>query len=220
MRIHPRASFESWKEVVRGRSRPFEREDREALSRLAYQLEAMHHHFELYNETKALRAKQMLQEKMLLESTIRTEVLRERELLLDSLGEGVFGVDAQGICYFINPAALRMLGYAEHEIVGCNAHDLIHNRSADDRPLTYDECMVQQTVREHRQHIQEEWLYRKDGSRLFVRMIATPLIKQGQMAGAVVAFSDISAEYEAKEQLQKLHRQLFGLIEGIPLLSE
>jgi PAS domain-containing protein len=44
------------------------------------------------------------------------ESLRQSEaharLLLESTGEGIFGVDTQGICIFCNPAAAQLLGHA------------------------------------------------------------------------------------------------------------
>lgn len=64
--------------------------------------------------------------------------LRESEerfrLLLNSSPEAIFGVDTQGICTFVNPACLDMLGYTQAEMLGKSVHHLIHHSYPDGRP--------------------------------------------------------------------------------------
>ena len=54
-----------------------------------------------------------------------------RRLLLHAAGEGIFGVDATGQLTFVNPSALRMLGFPEEEMLGQNVHYLIHHSHKD-----------------------------------------------------------------------------------------
>ena len=54
-------------------------------------------------------------------------------LLLESTGEGIFGVDLDGRCTFINRAAAGMLGYRTESVLGRNMHELMHRKHADGR---------------------------------------------------------------------------------------
>ncbi len=51
------------------------------------------------------------------------DIERENRLILHAAGEGIYGVNAEGITTFVNPSAERMLGYTAAELVGRNMHD-------------------------------------------------------------------------------------------------
>jgi len=64
-------------------------------------------------------------------------------LLLDSTGEGIYGIDLDGNCTFANRSCLRMLGYPDQAaLLGKNMHALIHHTRADGRPYPVDECKL------------------------------------------------------------------------------
>lgn len=82
------------------------------------------------------------------------ETLRRSEadlrLLLTSVAEGIYGVDMQGRCTFINPPALRLLGYQqESELMGKQMHDLIHHTRADGTHYPVAECRLYHCLRSH-----------------------------------------------------------------------
>jgi PAS domain S-box-containing protein len=55
-------------------------------------------------------------------------------LILDSVGEAIYGIDVQGNCTFANPACARLLGFRDTaELLGRNMHNLIHHSHADRR---------------------------------------------------------------------------------------
>ena len=72
------------------------------------------------------------------------EALRQSEershLLLHSAGEGIFGVDATGQVTFVNPAALRMLGFAAEELLGQRVHAVIHHSHEDGSNYPVEDC--------------------------------------------------------------------------------
>src|SRR6218665_740282 len=71
------------------------------------------------------------------------EVWRDRlNLLLESTGEGVFGVDMDGLCTFINRAGAQMLGYAPEEVLGRDMHGLAHHTHADGRHYPAAQCPI------------------------------------------------------------------------------
>ncbi|MBK1732565.1 response regulator [Thiococcus pfennigii] len=142
------------------------------------------------------------------------ESLRESEarsrLLLESTGEGIYGVDAEGACIFCNPAAVRMLGYASPEaLIGRNMHETTHHAHADGRPYAADCCKASRTYREGiPARVDDEVFWRADGSAFPVEYHSNPIHDDGRLVGAVVTFSDISARKEAEAALRAAHASL------------
>lgn len=211
--VSPRKSFESWKETVRGTSELFTPEELESARLFAKELAAMMKQYALHDETRRLRTIKEQQKEQILQNAIEKKILKEREMLLYSLGEGVYGIDTEGKCIFINKAACAILGYSEEEILGQNTHDLLHHRRLDGSSFPREECVVYTSVQSGVQESLSDWFIRKNGAFIPVKIIATPIIENGKYNGSVIAFSDISAEYEAEQKLKKLHEDLFKLIE-------
>lgn len=133
--------------------------------------------------------------------------LRESEerfrLLLDSSPEAIFGVDANGICTFVNPACLRMLGYEMDEMLGKSVHALIHHTYPDGRPYPKEHCHVRHSTLQGRPtHVDSEVHWRKDGSSFPVEYWSHPMYRNGELVGAVVTFIDISERKRAEEALR------------------
>lgn len=145
---------------------------------------------------------------------MRTHLLARRErqarernqLLLDTLGEGVYGVDRQGQCTFINAAALEMLGFAAGEAIGRNQHALFHHSLPDGRPYPYRDCPIWQTLQDGRPRRVEEWFLRKDGRGFPVELAVNPMHAGQARVGAVVAFRDIGARKRIEKELAR-HRE-------------
>lgn len=125
------------------------------------------------------------------------------ELLLSSLGEGVYGVDKSGRCIFINPAALAMLELDEAAVIGHDQHALFHYRRPDDSPYPQAECPIHLTLMDGRRRDVEESFLR--GDRFFpVQLTVAPLHQNGVITGAVVVFQDISERKEAERRFRQL----------------
>jgi polar amino acid transport system substrate-binding protein len=133
-------------------------------------------------------------------------------LILDSAGEGIFGVDLEGKVAFINPAANRMLGYESDELIGQEVHEKIHHSHADGSSYPREECPMYLTyVDGTDHHVSDEVLWRKDGTPFPVEYTSMPIKKDGRVVGAVVTFMDIAerkkmetALLEERERLQKI----------------
>ena len=137
----------------------------------------------------------------------RAQAARARtQLLLETLGEGVYGTDQQGRCTFINRAALRMLGYAESEVIGLHQHRLFHYQHEDGQTYPVHECPIHQTAQDGITRHTEEWFTQRDGSGFAVEQVVSPVLVAGQISGTVVAFKDIRARKQT-QVLQQLARQ-------------
>jgi PAS domain S-box-containing protein len=139
------------------------------------------------------------------------EALRDAEeqsrLLLESAGEGIFGVDDGGRTVFINPAAVRMLGFAADELLGQSIHEQIHHSAADGTPYSVEQCpMSAAYTRGVTRHVTREVLWRKDGKCFPVEYTSTPIKKGDRVVGAVVTFRDLT-------EMMALNRDFVSLLE-------
>ena len=126
----------------------------------------------------------------------------ENRLILDAVGEGIYGVDAEGLTTFLNPAAERMLGYQADELLGKNIHYTIHARHNDGSHYHIGECPIylafQQGVVNS---VENEVFWHKDGHAIEVEYTSTPIKDGEQVVGAVVIFRDVSEKRQAQQQL-------------------
>jgi PAS domain S-box-containing protein len=126
-------------------------------------------------------------------------------LLLDSTGEGIYGVDLEGRCTFINKAGAQMLGYRPDELLGKPMHELVHHHRSNGTPYPREECLVHQTYRTGQgQRVEDEWYWRSDGSAFPVAFSSHPIIEHGTMPGAVVVFTDVSERKRTEKRFQAL----------------
>lgn len=134
----------------------------------------------------------------------------EKELrrLLESTAEGIFGLDLEGHCTFINGAGAAMLGFGPSEMVGRNMHALIHHSRADGSPYPVDECPIIHTLRTGEGcRLDDEVLWRRDGTSFAVEFSAHPIVEDGKVQGAVVTFIDVTTRERAEEALRTRVRQ-------------
>ncbi|MBF0311055.1 MAG: PAS domain S-box protein [Magnetococcales bacterium] len=137
-----------------------------------------------------------------LEESLRKEEDLMRSLLA-SMGEGVYGVDREGRCAFINPTALRLLGYPEGaDLTGTNLHELIHHHHPDGSNYALEKCHVCRTfIIGEAVRRDDEVFFRADCSSFPVEYHAHPLREGEQVSGAVVTFSDITQRRRTEQSL-------------------
>ena len=123
-------------------------------------------------------------------------------LLLESSGEGVYGVDREGRCTFINKAAAEMLGSPPSVFLGSNMHALIHNRRPDGTPYPVSECAIFRVFQTGRGcRVDNEMFWPPEGQPFPVEYTASPIREGDAIHGAVVTFTDITKRKEAEEAL-------------------
>lgn len=130
------------------------------------------------------------------------EALEEREILLNSTGEGIYGVDNDGNCTFINPAALEILGYKKEEVIGKNTHDLFHHHRLDGVFYDRQDCIIHKAISINQKIEHKDWLIKKNGEFFPVNLIATPVLKDGTNFGVVIAFNDITEQMTLENRLK------------------
>jgi len=139
------------------------------------------------------------------------DALREAEersrLVLESAGEGIFGVDARGELQFINSAACSMLGICSADVSGQSVHELMHHSRADGSPYPLEECPMHRSFVDGQTYtVSDDVLWRQDNTPFPVEYTSSPIHKNGAVVGAVVTFRDISERIKAEAELRKLSR--------------
>jgi PAS domain S-box-containing protein len=149
------------------------------------------------------------------------ESQQRNRMILETMGEGVHGLDAEGRILFHNPAALAMLGWSEEEARGQDAHALIHHHRADGSVYPREECPILRSLQDGlTRRVDEEVFFRKDGSHFPVEYVCAPMKRaDGSIAGAVVTFRDISDRRRA-ERLRLAETAIFDLISAGAALPE
>lgn len=138
------------------------------------------------------------------------QFLSDPELLLNAVGEGVYGFDAQGNAVFVNPAAEHMTGWPAHELLGKNIHEYHHHSHENGDEYPVEQCEIYNTMRDGvKRRVTNEVFWRKDGSFFPVEYTSTPVYKEGKLIGAVAVFRDVSqqklTDFNLREALKKVN---------------
>ncbi|MFC1925371.1 PAS domain S-box protein [Chloroflexota bacterium] len=147
---------------------------------------------------------------------VTDKMVRRNELILESAGEGIYGIDTQGKTIFVNPAAARMLGYKPEDLIGQRHHELVHHSRPDGKPYPSDKCLIQAAFKTGKVHtsVDNEVFWRKDGTFFPVEYTSTPIMEDGQIAGAVVTFRDISERKRFEDVLRKSEEKYRSMFES------
>ena len=134
---------------------------------------------------------------------------RQLGLLLESTGEGIFGIDLDGHCMFINRAGARMLGWQPAEVLGRNMHELTHHSHADGSTYPDTDCPIFNAFRQGLPcRIDTEVFWRRDRTPFAVEYSSHPILDGARVRGAVITFLDITERKRAAQALQKAKDEL------------
>jgi len=125
------------------------------------------------------------------------QLTQQSNSILDSVGDGIFGLDLQGNCTVCNPAAAQMLGYSPQEIftviLGSNLHHLAHHSHPDGQPYPEQDDPIVKSAHERKTvRVSTDVFWRKDGTSFPVDYVACPIFESGTVTGIVVAFTDVT----------------------------
>jgi two-component system sensor histidine kinase/response regulator len=146
-------------------------------------------------------------------------------LILGSVSDGIIGLDRDGLLIFANPAVLRLLGYSAAEIFRQPFHELAHYAYADGREFPYACCAMNLTAQDGQtRQVDNEVLWRKDGTPLAVEYATTPFHKADALVGTVIVFRDITERRAAEARLRQAHDEQTAILEtaslGIAFIKE
>lgn len=146
------------------------------------------------------------------------ESLRVSEALtrqiLETAGEGIYGVDGQGRTTFINPIGAELVGWKAEDLVGKLQHDILHHTKVNGSPYPREECHIYAALADGKVHtVKDEVFWRKEGTSFPVEYTSSPMFEDDKPVGAVVVFRDISASRRMEVGLQKAYDELEHRVE-------
>lgn len=138
---------------------------------------------------------------------LTTELRKSKErfqTILNSAAEGIYGVDLNSSCTFVNNSCIKILGYNKaEELLGKNMHRLIHHSHPDGTPSPYEECNLEKTLKKGIGTHAEDCLWKADGMKFPAEYWAYPVIVNNKIEGAVVTFFDITERKNAEDLIKK-----------------
>ncbi|NNJ93334.1 MAG: PhnD/SsuA/transferrin family substrate-binding protein, partial [Halobacteria archaeon] len=139
---------------------------------------------------------------------LRLEV--QHDLILNSVADGIYGVDRSGNSTFVNQAMEEITGWEADEIIGQNQHEILHHTRADGSRHPAEECPVYATFRDNApRFVEDDLFWKKDGTSFPVEYTCTPIRTEGgSVLGSVVVFRDITERKEAEERTLQHQLQL------------
>jgi PAS domain S-box-containing protein len=146
------------------------------------------------------------------------------QLLLDSTGEGLFGIDKEGDCTFINKAAAAMLGYNPSDCIGKNMHEQIHYKERNGKACLKAASLINIATLEKRScYSDSEVFWKADGSSFDVEYSCNPILVKNELKGSVITFNDITQRKKAEAQLIESEKNLNAILlssnEGLYMLD-
>lgn len=170
------------------------------------QLVGMSHDITLRKEAEIERVSLMGNQK---------ELAEQLRMLLDSTGEGIFGVDPDGVCTFMNKAGAALLGGATDQFIGKNMHELTHYSYPDGSPYPVEACPVHSSIRTGEpQVLLDDTLWRLDGTKFPVDYSSYPIRRDGLIDGAVVTFQDTTVRRGMEQEVRQSERLFRGAFDA------
>ncbi len=123
------------------------------------------------------------------------------QAITETMGDGLYVIDAEGNTVFVNRAARELTGYSEAELLGKPAHDLFHCH-AHNRFMPASDCPIGSVARNGTAFDGDESFVSKTGRIFPVEVSCRPLIGPSGPAGAVTLFRDTSAVRETLERMR------------------
>ncbi|HEY2587307.1 MAG TPA: response regulator [Tepidisphaeraceae bacterium] len=166
----------------------------------------------LIRRDEALRARALKEQ---------TRLAQYNRLLVESTGEGIYGVDLNGNCTFINAAGERILGVKAADVLDRHMHEITHHHKPDGSPYPSHECPIYQAAQGGKGcRIDDELFFRPDGTSFPVEYSAFPIINDaGNVEGVVITFSDITRRKRDEEAMLDSRERFRTLADNIPQLA-
>ncbi|MCG3202391.1 MAG: hypothetical protein NFCOHLIN_02273 [Gammaproteobacteria bacterium] len=146
------------------------------------------------------------------------EANRLRELILESVGDGIHGIDLAGRIAFENATALTMFGREAQEMIGQEAHALTHHHHPDGSVYPAEDCPINRTLRDGKtRHVENEVYFRRDGTSFPVEYTCCAMRNEaGVISGAVIVFRDATERRRAEAEIQKERLLSDSILRSLP----
>lgn len=141
----------------------------------------------------------------------------KNRLLLNSAGEGIYGLDLEGKATFVNNATRHILGFTEEELLHKKMHDVIHHSYQDGTPYPVESCPIYAAFTDGEEHrVDQDIFWKKNGMPINVEYVSTPMHDDtGKIIGSVVVFNDISEKLRLEKEKREQEEYYRTALESI-----
>ncbi|MEO8216768.1 MAG: PAS domain-containing sensor histidine kinase [Acidobacteriota bacterium] len=129
-------------------------------------------------------------------------IMRRNDLILESAGEGIVGVDLEGVIVFANSRAANVVGSTVQALIGRPGHDLAPHLGDEGGLCEGRGCPLVAALRSGtEQRGEHPGFLRPDGETVPVEFTSAPMHEDGELRGAVFSFRDVTAKKAAEKEL-------------------
>lgn len=122
------------------------------------------------------------------------------QMILDSVAEGIYGINLDADIIFWNKAAESITGYTVSDFTTSNLHDLIHHTNQRGEHVPIHQCPVFYALNNgESMFIKDDIFWRKDGTYFPVEYTVQPMLENGTHVGCVIAFRDMTEALRAEQ---------------------
>lgn len=133
----------------------------------------------------------------------------QNQLILNSVGEGLCGLDMHGKISFVNPAAAIMLGYSIAELSGESIYRILPQATANETPNSWNKLPIYESLQDGAVHqVTNQVFRRKDNSSFPVEYVSTPIREANAIIGAVITFKDITE----RQQIERMKDEFISVV--------
>lgn len=126
----------------------------------------------------------------------------QNKLILNTVSEGIYGIDKNGYTVFCNKSAVNILGYSQLEMASRKIHEFLHHQDANGQPYTQETSGIYLPLKRSIRHqASNEIFQNKNGALVPVEYTSAPIINNGEIGGAVITFQDISERLQYEKEL-------------------
>lgn len=154
-----------------------------------------------------------MQKRRLQQAVVQMKRLKdENERLLQAIGDGILGTDAEGKVTFVNSAASTLFGMERDELVGSAVDSLICHDEDGSKRWDWNNAPLTAACREDRPWRSETPCFiEREGSLVALDVSATPLNQPGEpFSGVVMVVRDISLSWQMSAEQQARELRRFG----------
>jgi PAS domain S-box-containing protein len=131
------------------------------------------------------------------------------DAILRTAAEGIIGLNQDDRVIFVNPAARRLTGFRDDELLGQRLHALVHHSRPDGSPYPQEECPIYRSIQSGMMgQVANEVFWRKDGTSFFVEDTSAPAVEGNDVVGSVVTFRDVTDRRHADQALEERTQEL------------
>ena len=163
-----------------------------------------------------------IRERIEAENSLRTafdeikKLKQKDELILESAGEGIYGVDRNGRATFMNSSAKRILGWSLEDVRDKLFHEFHHHSYPDGSPYPIEKCPGYAALKDGKVHrVDNEVFWAKDGRAVPVEYVSTPIIESDEIVGTVIVFKDISERKKREKELHDAFQEISNLKDAL-----